>query len=161
MFYRNENIVAVHAYWNDELSCLSTIKNISEALEISADNLKFEELINKILMGIYYTLESKESKKKIYYRFKWWKYKDGIDIKQLFYHNNELLPEWVRINTDEYKIKLSNDIVFFGHYNLSTFPYLTDVKKCCLDFGSAKNGFLASYCWNGEQELLPQKIIYV
>lgn len=53
--------------------------------------------------------------------------------------------------------------VFFGHYWLpfddGVRPIATNVA--CLDYSMAKNGALVAYCWDGEQRLDPDKLVYV
>lgn len=51
--------------------------------------------------------------------------------------------------------------VFFGHYWLRGEPSLYRENICCLDYSVANKGYLAAYQFDGEQELDPEKIIFV
>ena len=51
--------------------------------------------------------------------------------------------------------------VFFGHYWLKGEPNLYRDNICCLDYSVAKNGFLCSYRFNGEDKLLAKNLVYV
>ncbi len=50
--------------------------------------------------------------------------------------------------------------IFFGHYWMVGTPFLVSAKFACLDFSVANDGVLAAYGFDGEQSLLPSKLVW-
>lgn len=153
---------AIHAIWDE--NAIKFVKNhnsIKQMIDYISINPKFKDQLNKLIMGITYKSKNNMNKP-IFFRFKWWENSDNIPINQLFVHKTEHFPLQLEkdINLESMKIKTTHYPVFFGHYNLQGFPYLTNPTKCCLDFGGAKGGFLTAYRWNGEDVLNANNIIY-
>lgn len=154
---------AIHAIWDeDEIQFIKNHNSIKQMIDYISINPEFKERLNKLIMGITYKLKN-NTNKPIFFRFKWWENSEFIPISQLFMHKTEQFPLQIEeeINLESMKIKTTHYPIFFGHYNLQGFPYLTNPTKCCLDFGGAKGGFLTAYRWNGEEVLDSNNIIYV
>lgn len=155
---------AIHAIWDEEdIEFVKNHNSIKKMIDYISLNPTFKERLNKIIMGITFKVKKQNSKKPIFFRYKWWENIENTPINQLFMHKTELFSAQyaIDINFDSLKIKTTHLPVFFGHYNLQGFPYLTNSTKCCLDFGGAKGGYLTAYRWDGEDILDANKIIYV
>lgn len=155
---------AVHAIWDENFyPFLSENNSVKKMIEFIAVHPEHKENLNKIIMGITFKFKNEKSSKPVFFRYKWWENDKDIPVSQMFMHKSELFPKALEseINMEQFKIKFQQEPVFFGHFNLQGFPYLTSPTKCCLDFGGAKGGYLTSYRWDGEEILDAKKIVYV
>jgi hypothetical protein len=50
--------------------------------------------------------------------------------------------------------------VLFGHYWFSGKPSVISAQFACLDYSAAKDGPLVAYRWDGESELVPEKMVW-
>ncbi|NSW46559.1 MAG: metallophosphoesterase, partial [Bacteroidales bacterium] len=164
IFIEFEKAIAIHAIWDENhhqfLSSHNTVKNMIEFINT---NPEYKEPLNKAIMGITIKININNSHKTTFFRYKWWENNQETPISELFTHKTEHFPSNLqnKIDINTLKINTTSRPIFFGHYNLRGYPYLTNPTKCCLDFGGAKGGYLTAYRWDGENILDPNKIIYV
>jgi len=164
LFLDFDNTKAVHAIWDENFyPFLSENNSVKKMIEFIAVNPEYKENLNKTIMGITYKFKNEKRLKPVFFRYKWWESEKEIPVSQMFMHKSEHFPKELEseINFEHFQIKLQKEPVFFGHFNLQGFPYLTSPTKCCLDFGGAKGGYLTSYRWDGENILDAKKIVYV
>jgi len=164
LFIDFENAKAIHAIWDENnYNFLKAHNTVKEMIEFIAANPEYKERLNKAIMGITIKVNTNNNPKATFFRYKWWENNQEIPISELFIHKKEHFTSDLRneIDLDSLKINIPNEPIFFGHYNLRGFPYLTNPTKCCLDFGGAKGGYLTAYRWDGETILDANKIIYV
>lgn len=155
---------AIHAIWDEsDIAFIKEHNSIKKMIDFIGQKPEFKDRLNKIIMGFTYKVKKLNTNKPIFFRYKWWENIDNTPINQLFMHKSEHFPQQLEkeINLESLKIITTELPVFFGHYNLQGFPYLTNPTKCCLDFGGAKGGYLTSYRWDGEELLDANKMIYV
>ena len=158
------NCKAIHAIWDEnDIELVKNHNSIKKMIKFISINPEFKERLNKIIMGVTYKLKKANHHKPTFFRFKWWEDIENTPIHQLFMHKFEQFPVEMEKDIDVHTLKINTTPypVFFGHYNLQGFPYLTNKTKCCLDFGGAKGGYLTSYRWDNEEILDSNKIIYV
>lgn len=120
-----------------------------------------------------YNFADKDGNFRKHIRIKWW-----LNPKETSYHDisfvaiDNLPKEKIDLqkvsgfNPDNLKLaenfyNENEKPVFFGHYWLNGAPMLFRNNICCLDYSVAKNGFLACYRYDGEQELTTEKFVYV
>jgi len=169
----NDSLRVVHAQWHHpsiELILSSSIKILNqnglsqvfqnEALKNALDiSMKGQEVQ---LPETHHFLD-KDKKKRGEARLKWWNQLPSNKMDDAF----ASLPEDVK--NDSFPIELLNSIdpyssteipVFFGHYwmNPSDFGLLSD-NICCLDFSVAKDGNVGGYRFDGESELIKNKLL--
>lgn len=93
-------------------------------------------------------------------RVKWWENPKGKTYKEMsvisdIEMKNKLFDKPMK------HYKKSDVPVFFGHYWLKGIPELIKSNVCCLDYSVAKDGYLVAYQFDGEDQLIPSKLVYV
>ena len=169
IYHDNGSFKIVHAQWEQEyvnqlqakaINDFSDERFLIESANKSAAEYKLVDCLLKgreiQRPGIYF--RDKGGKKRNVYRIKWWKQGKLLSKDALFefpQDNDEVMP--FELMGIEKSVPL-----FFGHYCLKDEkPVLQSNIACCLDFCVAKNGLLAAYRWDGEQELVPEKFCCV
>ncbi len=158
------SVKAIHALWDED--AVQSIKNYNHAgllIEAINENHQLKDNVNRLIMGMTYKYNQTDSKKPVYFRYMWWNAENNLPVSQLFMHKWAVFSDDIssQVDTSSYKIKKTPDIVFFGHYNLIGFPYITAPTKCCLDFGGAKGGYLTAYRWDDNHTLHEQNLVTV
>ncbi len=164
LFIEFGDVKAVHALWDDySINKIRPHNNVLDLIQQSKENATLRENVNKSLIGITHKYRPEGKDRTIFFRYRWWDYEKNLPIQNMFIHKSERLPleEIQNIDLNQTNIAVDNYTIFFGHYNLQGYPYLTHPKRCCLDFGGAKGGFLAAYRWNGETELNEANLYWV
>lgn len=163
LYYDFGKAKAVHAMWcnNNVQKYFNENNQVYKVIESIEKNYNLKEQVNLLLMGFYVVIEENGEEK--LYRLRWWELDRKSKASELFWKAYKYIPEEYdeRIDVENFKNYLTDDIVFFGHYNLNEIPYLTSNTKCCLDFGAAKGGYLACYRWKGESSLISKNLIVV
>ncbi|MCX7954761.1 MAG: metallophosphoesterase [Bacteroidales bacterium] len=164
LYYDFGKAKAVHAMWfnNSVQEYFKENNKVFKVIESVDNNSHLKEQVNLFLMGFYVVITEDDSEEKLY-RLRWWELDKKNKASELFWRAYTYLPPHYdeRIDIFTFKKYITNDIVFFGHYNLKDVPYLTSPTKCCLDFGAAKGGFLTCYRWHGESTLNSKNLIIV
>jgi len=176
LFYEAEDFRAVHACWDQKSigflkqklkdNCLTndliyqSVKKSTKLYEAIDLTLKGKEI--KMPEGLFFTDKDGTQRKEI--RVKWWEDPKKMTYRSISIEPLSNLPDTpvdlaLFKNTDYYHSYEKK--VFFGHYWLKGQPSLYRGNICCLDYSVAKNGFLAAYRFDGEQELTENKFIYV
>lgn len=176
LFYETEEFRAVHACWaTKEINYLKsrlgedglTDELIYESVEIGSTlhdaighTLKGKEV--DMPKGRFFTDKDGTMRSEI--RIKWWENPlemtlTEISIEPLSISRDTPLDLTTFGDTDYYGE--DQKPVFFGHYWLRGEPSLYRENICCLDYSVANKGYLAAYQFDGEQELDPEKIIFV
>ena len=168
----NDSLRVVHAQWHHpsiELINNCSFKNLdqnglqqvfqNEALKNALDiSMKGQEVL---LPETHHFLD-KDNKSRGEARLKWWAQSFSSKMDDAF----ASLPQQVK--NDSFPIEILNKIdpylptetpVFFGHYwmNPSDFGLLSE-NTCCLDFSVAKGGNVGGYMFDGESELIENKM---
>jgi hypothetical protein len=158
------SVKAIHALWDEDV--VNSIKNynsVGQLINMVCENSQFKENVNKLIMGMTYKHFSNEYKRPLYFRYMWWNAQHHLSASQMFMNKWTVFSDEISsvIDMSAYTIKETPCIVFFGHYSLQGFPYITSPTKCCLDFGGAKGGYLTAYRWDGLSELSEHNLINV
>jgi hypothetical protein len=185
IFFENEQIRAVHAYWNTEI--ISKVKSLfpkqrftdDKLIEAGTKGTYIYDLLDKVLKGLEEKMpnnrffQDKESNRRYEARVKWWLDPGSTAVSDYLFAGNILwgdigkeLAKNALTNSDFYK---ENKPVFFGHYWLNPggaegkiVPIEpTSLTTACLDYSVAKNGALVAYRYNGESELSKKNMVYV
>ena len=176
LFYETEEFRAVHACWaSKDISYLKkklvndslTDKLIYESVEIGS---KLHDAIGQTMKGKEVDMPKgrfftdKDGTMRSEIRIKWWENPlettlNEISIEPLSIPRDTPLDLTTFGDTDYYD--QDQKPVFFGHYWLRGEPSLYRDNICCLDYSVANKGYLAAYQFDGEQELDPEKIVFV
>ena len=168
----NDSIRVVHAQWHHpsiELIVSSSVNTLdqnglshvfqNEALKNALDiTMKGQEV--KLPETHHFLDKDKKSRGEA--RLKWWAQTFTSKMDDAF----ASLPQQVK--NDSFPIEILNDIepylpsetpVFFGHYWMdpSDFGLLSN-NICCLDFSVAKGGDIGGYMFDGESELIENRM---
>jgi hypothetical protein len=168
----NDSLRVVHAQWHHpsiELILNSAIKILDQnGLSQVFENKALKNALDISMKGQEVELPKthhfldKDKKKRSEARLKWWTHATSNKMEDAF----ASLPEHVK--NDSFPIEILNKIdtyssteppVFFGHYwmNPSDFGLLSE-NICCLDFSVAKGGNIGGYRFDGESELIENKM---
>jgi hypothetical protein len=168
----NDSLRVVHAQWHHpsiELILSSSINTLDQnGLSQVFENEALKNALDISMKGQEVQLPEthhffdKDNKSRGEARLKWWNQLPSNKMDDAF----ASLPEDVK--NDSFPIELLNTIdpyssteppVFFGHYwmNSSAFGLLSD-NICCLDFSVAKGGNVGGYRFDGESELIENKL---
>lgn len=165
---------AVHACWDaDHINWLkeNNYPTLNEELLHSSHQKgsRAYTVINDTLKGMEFNIpaayawQDKDGHTRISNRIKWW-----VDPAQNYFGDflfncpaslvEEKIPADVHFNI------YPGDAppVFFGHYWLEdTYPVIQAANVICLDFSVAKNGYLVSYRWSGEEQIDTRHFVLV
>ena len=176
LYYETADFRAVHACWDeDHIGYLRSVlkhdrlteKVLHESVRMGTELFQiFDETLKgkEVLMpaGLYF--RDKDSNVRNEIRIKWWKDPAHSTYREMSVLPIENLPEATIDESLTGHIKYySRDErpVFFGHYWLTGTPHLLEKNVCCLDFSVAKHGYLTAYRFDGENELLCEKFVFV
>ncbi|MEN9914143.1 MAG: hypothetical protein RL528_888 [Bacteroidota bacterium] len=169
----NDSLRVVHAQWHHpsiELILSSSIKTLDQnGLSQVFENNALKNALDISMKGQEVQLPEthhffdKDNKSRGEARLKWWNQLSSNKMDDAF----ASLPEEVK--NDSFPIELLNSIdpylstetpVFFGHYwmNPSDFGLLSN-NICCLDFSVANGGNVGGYRFDGESELIDNKLL--
>lgn len=173
LFYEAENFRAVHATW-EEKSIRYLKENTNHGI---LSNEQYFDLIDEqsaLFKAVGITCKGKEEKlpkgksfidkdgtERNEIRIKWWLNPSKTSFKEISIVENLGLSEELLKNGNEDYYDENQIPVFFGHYWLKGEPNLYRNNICCLDYSVAKNGYLCSYRFNGENELNTKNLVYV
>lgn len=59
------------------------------------------------------------------------------------------------------RVNVSGPPVIFGHYWLTGQPSLESSRLACIDYSAGKGGPLVAYRFDGEPDLLPERLVWV
>ena len=59
------------------------------------------------------------------------------------------------------RVEITSKPVFFGHYWLTGLPALQSDRSACVDYSAGKGGPLVAYRFDGEQNLSPDRFVWV
>jgi hypothetical protein len=166
---------AVHASWNERLiierlDCrvLGFDSLRRSATKGTAEYVLCDTLLKgpEIELPPGYNFTDKESTVRTKMRLQWWRAARGRTYHELCMPQSDIvphlpLPQAVESLCPGYSP--AEPPVFFGHYWLPFHGAVSPIapNMACLDFSVAKNGALVAYCWDGEQTLEPDKLVYV
>lgn len=169
VFHDNGNFRIVHAQWASRhieklkewgVNDFSDTRFLIDSATRNSDEYKTIESVLKgeevLVPDIYF--EDKDGKRRNAYRIKWWLSGPQFCRDALF----EFPSGQDRKMTYDLPGVEKGIPVFFGHYWLKDEkPVIQSANACCLDFSVAKDGYLAAYRWNGEEQLSPENFCWV
>jgi len=176
LYYETDTFRAVHACWdnkniqylkqtlvNDRLTdelIYQSVKKGSKLNEAIDQTLKGKEI--KMPEGL--DFKDKDGTRRTDIRIKWWENPSEMTYKSISVEPIENLPEQpIKVSelksNEYYQSKDKN--VFFGHYWLKGNPMIYRENICCLDYSVARGGKLVAYCFDKENELDSNKLVYV
>jgi len=176
LYYETDTFRAVHACWdnkniqylkqtlvNDRLTdelIYQSVKKGSKLNEAIDQTLKGKEI--KMPEGL--DFKDKDGTRRTDIRIKWWENPSEMTYKSISVEPIENLPERpIKVSelksNEYYQSKDKN--VFFGHYWLKGNPMIYRENICCLDYSVARGGKLVAYCFDKENELDSNKLVYV
>lgn len=164
LFLEFNGAKVVHAFIDDEIiEKVQEVNNVEKIMVKSRSEIYLRDYVNKMLIGIIHKYKAETNERTIFFRYRWWDYDKNLPLQNMFIHKSEKLPlhEVQNINKEMLNFKIGNYIIFFSHYNLQGYPFLTHSTRCCLDFGGAKGGFLSAYRWNGENVLNESNMCWI
>ncbi len=164
-----------HAYWsNKNIKILR--KNLSKARlskkkirEIFKNKSRFARAIHQTTKGIVLSLpkelniKNNKNIRQYNFRIKWWLAPFGKTFQELSYGNrfelpDQRIPRKILIPFEIYDSK--QPLLFFGHYCISSEPFIVSNNACCIDNCIARGGALVAYRWNGHSSLSEQNFIF-
>jgi len=99
-----------------------------------------------------------------FYRMKWWEDPAGKTFREISFESKFRLPDYTippEIAPVGSTYPEDAPPVFFGHYCLGNGPFPIRNNLCCVDGCVITAKKLAAYRWDGEKELLPEKMVFV
>jgi hypothetical protein len=176
LYFETAEFRAVHATW-DERHIQFLRQHLSDGKltnELIRKSVKQDTMLNAAIddtlkgrsvpMPDNLTFTDKEGTIRRDIRIKWWEnplqttYR-ALSIEPLDYLPERLIDKSLLKSTCFYHAE--EKPVFFGHYWLRGKPRLYRSNICCLDYSVAKQGNLVAYRFDGEQNLSPEKLVYV
>lgn len=164
IFIEFGHVKAIHGMWDDSIiHKIRGINTVGNIIKIAATQNDLKDAVNRLLIGIIHKYRPQSDANTIFFRYRWWDYDKNLPLQNMFIHKSETFPleELQHVDLNSIKTHIDNYVIFFGHYNLQGYPYLTHPLRCCLDFGGAKGGFLTAYRWDGEDTLHESKLVWV
>lgn len=170
LWQEDESFQAIHACWEE--TALRTLKqHIENGLLtpgfLVASNERNSEAFNAVevlLKGLEvqvpHELHFTDSYGKIRdnARVCWWNEErkivippKSIDLDLVNLHKKKIVVPRVQVSKP----------TFFGHYWDRGIPKIVNPKAVCLDYSVAKGGSLCAYRFDGEQELVTERLVYV
>jgi hypothetical protein len=94
------------------------------------------------------------------FRVKWWMDINGMTCREAIFPDDPNIPDLPPQDVPETGYPADAPPTFFGHYSRrggEPMPIRPDLA--CLDYGTAKGGFLCAYRWDGEQAIQAEKFV--
>ncbi len=165
----------VHAYWND--AHINLLSQLHEDGKIKKDRLKelaakkgvFSQAINETTRGIEFLiphdllLKDSNNITRNSFRIKWWLPMKGHSFNEMCFGNRFELPHYTipeQITKSYAVYDQKQPIVFVGHYCMGN-QLIQTPNICCVDACISMDGSLAAYRYDGEAQLMPQKLLLV
>ena len=98
------------------------------------------------------------------FRMRWWEEPHGKTFEELSFESKFHLPHYTippQITPACLPYPENAPIIFFGHYCRYEGPHIIKPNICCIDSCITGNKSLLAYRWEGEKQLLPEKLIKV
>lgn len=165
----------VHAYWNaahiEVLGQLHEDGKIrkSRLKEIAAKKGIFAQAINETTRGIEFLLphdlmlKDSNNISRNSFRIKWWLPMNGRSFQEMCFGNRFALPHYTIPDQiiKPYEIYGPEEpIVFIGHYCMGN-QLIQTGNICCVDACIAAEGHLGAYRYDGEAQLMQEKLVLV
>ena len=176
LYYETDQFRAVHASWDDEN--VKQLPDVDENQPLSGEMLRqsaqkgselynaFDETLKGKEMELPkdLTFLDKDGNERMEVRIKWWENPNGHTLRSFAVGKSDHLPDHPVENFESFKdshYKEDEKPVFFGHYWLMGNPALYRNNICCLDYSVAKGGKLVAYRFDGEEDLMDEKLVFV
>lgn len=173
LFYEKDEFRVVHACWDEQ--AIQRIRNELLESTLTLQTLRQSaDKSNPLFQAIETTLKGKEVKMpnglsfydkdgnlRHHIRVKWWLNALETTFKEYSIISIDDLPEHNEGLHQVSYYQPEDRPVFFGHYWLKGKPNLYRGNICCLDYSVAKEGYLAAYRYNGEQQLSNNQFVFV
>lgn len=165
----------VHAYWNashiEVLAQLHEDGRIrkSRLKEIAAKKGLFAQAVHEATRGIEFILPHdlllKDSKNimRNSFRIKWWLPMNGRSFNEMCFGSRFALPHYTIPDqiVKPYDVYGPDEpIVFIGHYCMGN-QMIQTPNICCVDACVAAGGHLGAYRYDGETQLMQEKLVLV
>ncbi len=176
LFYESDGMRVVHACWKDKNIQLIREELVSEKIPKSVlRNLVLDsqsplsQAILQTTRGIHLIMppnlriyDSRRRKHHLF-RIKWWIRPDGMTFRKYAFESKFRLPDYTippEIYPEAAPYLQEAPPLFIGHYCRGNGPYVVRDNICCVDACVTGKKRLAAYRWDGESELLAEKLVF-
>ena len=160
---------AVHACWDDEaIRKMIGIGRLEGATleKYSRNGSPGYKTISRIVNGPEallpegYEHKTADGTMRAEFRVKWWMDIKGMTCREAIFPDNPKIPDLPPRDVPRTGYPADAPPTFFGHYSRKGGnPASIRPDLACLDYGTAKGGFLCAYRWDGETAIDPRKFV--
>ncbi|MGK7370640.1 MAG: metallophosphoesterase [Candidatus Halalkalibacterium sp. M3_1C_030] len=176
LFYENDDFRAIHACWDSSL--VNELQDYTDYdilkpeyfRQSGKQDTRLHELVEILLKGREVALpdglsfKDKDGHIRNEVRIKWWLNPEDVTLDQWSFAEDIKGSSEQGFSPSDFVdtyYEKDEKPVFFGHYWLSGMPEPERSNVCCLDYSIGNEEKLAAYKYDGEEELIKNKMRWV